>query len=38
MTSGYLVPVKLYIQIFLSLIALTALTTGVAFLALDLGG
>jgi cytochrome c oxidase subunit 4 len=35
MTSGYLVPVKLYIQIFLSLIALTALTTGVAFL--DLG-
>jgi cytochrome c oxidase subunit 4 len=33
--SGHLVPVKVYVVVFLSLIGLTALTTAVAFL--DLG-
>ena len=33
--SGHVVPVKIYVSIFLALLALTALTTGVAFI--DLG-
>ena len=32
--SGHIVPTKLYISVFVALIALTALTTGVAFINL----
>jgi cytochrome c oxidase subunit IV len=35
LTSAHVVPVKVYVGVFLALIALTALTTGVAFI--DLG-